>query len=149
MTGILVSPVIGGRLASISVRGPYLAAGAAYFLQTATTLLCVPETLPRKRRKKFALSAASPLSVLALFRKGGKLRALATSVHKQSVCCGSDCWADAERLRVCTRMTALNELCNGRPLRMICDTQKDEVLRWTPTERGTFNTWSVHKVHPH
>ena len=115
--GILVSPVIGGRLASISVRGPYLAAGAAYFLQTAITLLCVPETLPRKLRKNFALSAASPLSVLALFRKGGKLRALAM-------------------------MTALNEMCNGRPLRMICDTHKDEVLRWTPTERGTFNTWA-------
>jgi DHA1 family tetracycline resistance protein-like MFS transporter len=115
--GILVSPVIGGRLASISVRAPYLAAGVAYLLQTLATAFCVPETLPRKLRRGFTLRAASPLSVLTLFRRGQKLRALAI-------------------------LTALNELCNGRPLRMICDTQKDQVLGWTPTERGRFNSWA-------
>ena len=35
--GILVSPLIGGRLAAISVRGPYAAAGVAYLLQTLVT----------------------------------------------------------------------------------------------------------------
>ena len=63
------------------------------------------------------MSAASPLSILTLFRRGPRLRVLAI-------------------------MSALNELCNGRPLRMICDTQKDEVLGWTPIERGRFNSWA-------
>ena len=36
---ILVSPLIGGRLAAISVRGPYAAAGVAYLLQTLVTAL--------------------------------------------------------------------------------------------------------------
>jgi hypothetical protein len=81
------SPVIGGRLASISVRGPYLAAGLAYLVQTAVTALCVPETLPRKLRKRFTLRAASPLSVLALFRRGPKLRALAVLATLNELWC--------------------------------------------------------------
>ena len=115
---LLISPVVGGRLAATSARGPYLLASALYGLQLAAVSALLPETLPAsERRERFEWSATSPLSVLELFKRGRRLKRLAV-------------------------MVVLNEFASGRPVRMVCDTQKDEVLRWSAAERGVFNSFA-------
>jgi DHA1 family tetracycline resistance protein-like MFS transporter len=114
----LVCPLIGAKLATVSVRIPYLLAAAAYFLQTLVTLR-LPETLPKESRKPWSWSAASPLSVLQLFTRGAQLRVLAI-------------------------MSLLNELSAGhsRQWMAITQTQRDELLGWTPLQRGQYNSFA-------
>ena len=98
----LVCPLIGAKLATISVRIPYLLAAAAYSVQTLV-VLGLPETLAKAGRKAWSWSAASPLSVLQLFTRGTRLRVLAL-------------------------MTLLNELSAGhsRQWMAITQTQRDD-----------------------
>jgi hypothetical protein len=93
-------PIIGGRLAAISVRLVY-----------AVSALCygIPETLPPHKRKKggFSVLTASPLTGLKLFGHGStpQLRALAvlqvcmfiSSVHAPLLVARMRC-------RVCTAL---------------------------------------------
>ena len=114
----LVCPLVGAKLATISVRIPYLLAAAAYCVQTLVVLR-LPETLPRALRKPWSWSAASPLSVLGLFTRGTRLRVLAL-------------------------MALFSELSAGhsRQWMAITQTQRDELLGWTPLQRGQYNSFA-------
>ncbi len=94
-------------------------AGIGYALQTIVTLT-LTETLPRASRKaEWSWGAASPLSVLELFRRGRRLRVLAC-------------------------MNVLNEFSAGhtRPWMTVAQTQRDELLGWSPIDRGRYNSYA-------
>lgn len=114
----LICPLLGAKLATISVRIPYLLAAGAYLIQTLVTVR-LPETLPKPARKPWSWSAASPMSVVGLFTRGTRLRVLAL-------------------------MALLNELSAGhsRQWMAITQTQRDALLGWTPLQRGQYNSFA-------
>jgi MFS transporter, DHA1 family, tetracycline resistance protein len=76
--GFAFGPAIGGLLSNFNPRLAFWAAGALSLANWLWGYFFVPESLPRDRRKEFALSRANPVGSLTLLRSHHELWRLAT-----------------------------------------------------------------------
>ena len=76
--GFAFGPAIGGLLSNFNPRLAFWAAGALSLVNWLWGYFFVPESLPRDRRKEFALSRANPVGSLTLLRSHHELWRLAT-----------------------------------------------------------------------
>ena len=76
--GFIVGPAIGGVLADIDVRAPFLAAAALTFVAALYGLFILPESLKRENRAAIDLAKANPLGTLAFLRGHRELLPLAS-----------------------------------------------------------------------
>ncbi|WP_448951900.1 TCR/Tet family MFS transporter [Labrys neptuniae] len=66
--GFVLGPALGGMLAQFGDRAPFFAAAALSIANLIYGYIVLPETLPPKRRRPFALKRANPLGTLIAFR---------------------------------------------------------------------------------
>lgn len=76
--GFVLGPALGGILGNADPRLPFWVASGLSLLNALYGFLFVPESLPRDRRKPFALRRANPLGALILLRSHPELFRLAT-----------------------------------------------------------------------
>ncbi|HZZ89524.1 MAG TPA: TCR/Tet family MFS transporter [Caulobacteraceae bacterium] len=77
--GFLIGPVLGGSLAEIWLRLPFMAAAALAFANGLYGLFILPESLPRERRlARFRWMKANPIASLGFLREHGSLAGLAS-----------------------------------------------------------------------
>ena len=76
--GFAFGPAIGGLLGSISPRLPFWVAAGLSLANWSWGYFFVPESLPREKRKEFALRRANPVGSLVLLRSHPELWRLAT-----------------------------------------------------------------------
>ncbi|HEV2095845.1 MAG TPA: TCR/Tet family MFS transporter [Chthoniobacterales bacterium] len=76
--GFVLGPALGGILGNADPRLPFWVASGLSLLNALYGFLFVPESLPRDRRKPFALRRANPLGALMLLRSHPELFRLAT-----------------------------------------------------------------------
>lgn len=78
--GFIIGPVIGGLLGSFGPRIPFLVAAGLSLLNAAYGYFVLPESLPKKNRRKFEWRRANPLGSLLRLRRyqgiGGLIFAL-------------------------------------------------------------------------
>jgi MFS transporter, DHA1 family, tetracycline resistance protein len=74
--GFILGPAMGGFLGELGPRAPFFAASGLALLNFAYGLLVLPESLPRERRRPFALARANPLGTLRAFRGHGRVLGL-------------------------------------------------------------------------
>ena len=67
--GFIIGPVIGGLLGSFGPRIPFLVAAGLSLLNTAYGYFVLPESLPKKNRRKFEWRRANPLGSLMHLKK--------------------------------------------------------------------------------
>jgi DHA1 family tetracycline resistance protein-like MFS transporter len=61
--GFVLGPVVGGLLAELGPRAPFVAAAALAFLNASLAVLTLPETLKPENRRPFELRAANPFAI--------------------------------------------------------------------------------------
>lgn len=66
--GFVIGPVLGGLLGELGPRVPFWVAAGLAGTNFLYGLFVLPESLPRERRRPFALSRANPLGALRSFR---------------------------------------------------------------------------------
>eukprot|EP01051_Picozoa_sp_SAG22_P005311 SAG22_NODE_311_length_12629_cov_20.911891_6_plen_432_part_00 len=74
---MIVCPLIGARLAQISLRLPWAVCGVSFTIMAVVASLFLQETLAVEERVPFRWKGSNPLSFMMLFRRGSKLRLLA------------------------------------------------------------------------
>ena len=74
--GFIVGPVLGGLLGELSIRLPFVVAGALTIANVVFGLLVLPESLPTERRSAPSWSAANPLRTVARLGRHRALRPL-------------------------------------------------------------------------
>lgn len=75
--GFVLGPAFGGILGSISPRLPFWAAAALTLLNAMYGLFVLPESLPKRNRRRFEWSRANPVGSLKLLRSHHELLGLA------------------------------------------------------------------------
>ena len=76
--GFILGPAVGGLLADLGPRAPFIAAAALAFCNAALVLALLPETLAPERRRPFAWARANAIGAFApLFHAGGATALLA------------------------------------------------------------------------
>ncbi len=77
--GFVIGPVLGGVLAEVYLRLPFMVAAALAFANGLYGLFILPESLPRERRTaSFRWLTANPIASLGFLRDHGALAGLAT-----------------------------------------------------------------------
>jgi MFS transporter, DHA1 family, tetracycline resistance protein len=66
--GFVLGPALGGFLGELGPRAPFFAAAALAGLNFIYGMLVLPESLPKERRRPFALARANPVGALRAFR---------------------------------------------------------------------------------
>jgi hypothetical protein len=93
---MIFSPIISAWLVSKGIRLPWIVATCVYCLTVPASFFLVRETLAPAERTPFLLKdfarRASPLTFLALFTKGTRLRMLAVLEMVGSMCDGRATW---------------------------------------------------------
>jgi DHA1 family tetracycline resistance protein-like MFS transporter len=75
--GFILGPATGGLLGEAGPRAPFFAAAALAGVNFVYGLTVLPESLPRERRRPFALARANPLGTLRAFRGHRRVLGLA------------------------------------------------------------------------
>ena len=70
---MVVCPIIGARLAQVSLRLPWMVGGISFTIMAAVSYRYLQETLPLAERIPFRFKGSNPLSFLKLFHKGHKM----------------------------------------------------------------------------
>jgi MFS transporter, DHA1 family, tetracycline resistance protein len=83
--GFIVGPAVGGVLGSIDLRLPFWVAGALSLLNACYGFFILPESLPREKRKPFALRNANVLSSLRLLGSHPELLGMAAVLFVMSL----------------------------------------------------------------
>jgi DHA1 family tetracycline resistance protein-like MFS transporter len=76
-SGFVIGPPLGGLLAEISPRAPFLAAAGLVAISVVFGLFVLPESLPPERRRAFSLKGLLPFAALMRLPIGTTIRALA------------------------------------------------------------------------
>lgn len=75
--GIVIGPSVGGALAELGFRVPFLAAASLNLLNFSLCLLLLPESLPRSRRRAFELGRHNAVAQLIRLLRNPAARTLA------------------------------------------------------------------------
>ena len=76
--GFILGPAVGGLLADLGPRAPFIAAAALAFANAGLILFLMPETLPPEKRRPFTWRRANAIGAFApLFHAGGATALLA------------------------------------------------------------------------
>jgi len=67
--GFIIGPVIGGELGEFGPRVPFYAAAALAFANFLFGLLVLPESLPRRNRRRFDIRRANPFGALVALKR--------------------------------------------------------------------------------
>ncbi|HXV14202.1 MAG TPA: TCR/Tet family MFS transporter, partial [Candidatus Krumholzibacteria bacterium] len=78
--GFIIGPAIGGLLGGFGTRTPFFVAAGLALANTAFGYFVLPESLPKERRRPFALKRANPVGALIQIRKYPVVAWLAGSV---------------------------------------------------------------------
>jgi DHA1 family tetracycline resistance protein-like MFS transporter len=78
--GFIIAPAIGGLLAALDLRLPFLAAAVLSLLSAIYGYFILPESLPRERRRPLELASANPISTLSIYGTQPGLAALGAIV---------------------------------------------------------------------
>ena len=66
--GFIIGPVLGGVLGEINVRAPFMVAAGLAFANFLFGLIILPESLSKKKRRRFDIKRANPFGALLAFR---------------------------------------------------------------------------------
>ncbi len=66
--GFIIGPVLGGVLGEINVRAPFMVAAGLAFANFLFGLIILPESLSKKKRRRFDIKRANPFGALMAFR---------------------------------------------------------------------------------
>ena len=77
--GFIIGPVIGGLLGSLGPRVPFLVAAGLSLLNTVYGYFVLPESLPKKNRRRFEWRRANPLGSLQHLKKYPEIGGLVLS----------------------------------------------------------------------
>jgi DHA1 family tetracycline resistance protein-like MFS transporter len=83
---MIVCPLIGARLAAVSLRLPWAVCGVSFSVMIVVAYMYLEETLPEKYRVPFRWKGSNPLSFIKLFQRGHKMRMLAIAQIWDGVC---------------------------------------------------------------
>ena len=83
---MIVCPILGARLAAISLRLPWAVCGLSFSLMIVVAYKYLRETLPEEERVPFRWKGSNPLSFIKLFQRGHKMRMLAIAQIWDGMC---------------------------------------------------------------
>jgi DHA1 family tetracycline resistance protein-like MFS transporter len=78
--GFIIGPVIGGILGKYDTHYPFFAAAALAFLNALYGFFVLPESLPKRKRRRFDIKRANPLGSLLHLKKYPSVIGLAASL---------------------------------------------------------------------
>jgi DHA1 family tetracycline resistance protein-like MFS transporter len=78
--GFIIGPVIGGKLAHINLRAPFIAAAILCLLNWLYGFFILPESLPKENRRKFDWKRANPVGSLMHLNKYPVIAGLIISI---------------------------------------------------------------------
>jgi MFS transporter, DHA1 family, tetracycline resistance protein len=78
--GFIIGPVIGGILGKYDTHYPFFAAAGLAFLNALYGFIVLPESLPKRKRRRFDIKRANPLGSLLQLRKYPSVIGLAASL---------------------------------------------------------------------
>lgn len=115
--GFIIGPGIGGMIAGLGTRAPFLAASALALVTLVYGLLRFEETLPPERRRPFSLKRANPLGAIVSLRNVGGIWLLAGAyllwITAINICPVLWAWFATDRYGWGPGMIGLSLACTG------------------------------------